>query len=98
MKILHKAEAEEIRHQAKEDIVARIQQSAGGQHAAHTVLAVRQLRSGDLVVHMDSSAGKKEMEKQQSWIEVICPSAVARKRTWPVIIHGIKMENYTLDA
>ena len=43
--------------------MARIQQSVGGQYAAHTVLAVRQLRSGDLVVYMDSSAGKKELER-----------------------------------
>ena len=47
---------------------------------------------------MDSSAGKKEMERQQSWIGAICPSAVARKRTWPVIIHGVKMEKYPLDV
>ena len=98
VKIPNKMEAEEIRHQAKEGIEARIQQSAGGQHAAHTVLAVRQLRSGDLMVHMDSSAGKKEMERQQSWIGAICPSAVVRKRTWPVIIHGVKMEKYPLDV
>jgi hypothetical protein len=47
---------------------------------------------------MDSAAGKKEMEKQKSWVEAICLSAVARKRTWPVIVHGVKMENYQLDA
>jgi hypothetical protein len=47
---------------------------------------------------MDNAAGKKKMEKQKSWAEVICPSAVARKRTWPVIIHGVKMENYQLDV
>ena len=47
---------------------------------------------------MDSLAGKKELERQQSWIGAICPSAVARKRTWPVIIHGVKMEKYPLDT
>jgi hypothetical protein len=47
---------------------------------------------------MDSSAGKKEMERQRSRVEVICLSAVARKRTWPVIVCGVKMENYQLDA
>ena len=51
-----------------------------------------------MVVYMDSAAGKKEIEKQKSWAEAICPSAVARKRTWPVIVHGVKMENYKLDA
>jgi hypothetical protein len=41
IKILNKTEAEVIRHQAKEEIVARIQQCAGGKDASHTVLAVR---------------------------------------------------------
>jgi hypothetical protein len=47
---------------------------------------------------MDSLAGKKEIKRQKSWVEAICPSAVARKRTWPVIVHGVKMQNYQLDA
>jgi hypothetical protein len=47
---------------------------------------------------MDSAAGKKEIEKQKSWAKAICPSAVARKRTWPVIVYGVKMENYQLNA
>ena len=38
------------------------------------------------------------MEKQKSWVASICPSAVARKRTWPVIVHGVKMENYQLNT
>jgi hypothetical protein len=46
----------------------RIQQCAGGKDASHTVLTVRQL-SGDLVIHMDSPAGKKEVESQKSWVE-----------------------------
>jgi hypothetical protein len=66
IKIPNKEEAEVVRRQAKEEIVTRIQQSAGGEHAAYTVVAVRQLKSGDLVVHMNSSAGKKEMKRQKS--------------------------------
>jgi hypothetical protein len=38
------------------------------------------------------------MKRQKSWVKAICPSAVARKRTWPVIVHGVKMENYQLGA
>jgi hypothetical protein len=98
IKISNKTEAEVIRHQVKEEIVARIQQCAGGKDASHTVLVVRQLKSGDLVVHMDSAAGKKEIEKQKSWAEAIYLSAVARKRTWPVIVHGVKIKNYQLNA
>jgi hypothetical protein len=51
-----------------------------------------------VVIYIDSAAGKKEIEKHKSWAEAICPSAVARKRTWPVIVHGVKIENYQLNA
>jgi hypothetical protein len=47
---------------------------------------------------MNNLIGKKEIERQRSWVEVICLSAVARKRTWPVIVHGVKIKNYQLDA
>jgi hypothetical protein len=63
IKIPNKTEAEVIRHQAKEEIVARIQQCADGKNASHTVLAVRQLKSGDLIVHMNNVAEKKEIKK-----------------------------------
>jgi hypothetical protein len=98
VKIPNKTETQTIKQQTKEEIVARIQQAAGGKTANHTVLAVRQLRSGDLVVHMDSSAGKKEMETQTGWVKSIAPSAVVRKRTWPVVIHGVSVRDHQLDA
>jgi hypothetical protein len=98
VKILNKAEARELKEQSKEHIVGRIQQAAGGNTAGHKVLAVRQLRSGDLVVHIDSPAGKKEMESQKSWAEAIAPSAVVRKRTWPVIVHGVRVKDHQLEA
>jgi hypothetical protein len=46
---------------------------------------------------MDSPAGKKEMETQKSWAEVIAPSAVMRKRTWPVIVYGVRVKDYQLE-
>ena len=48
---------------------------------------------------MDSPAGKKEMETQTGWAaEAIAPSAVVRKRTWPVIVHGVSVRDHQLDA
>jgi hypothetical protein len=41
---------------------------------------------------------EKKKKKKKSWAEAIYLSAVARKRTWPIIVHGVKMENYQLDA
>jgi hypothetical protein len=98
VKIPNKSEAQAIKDQSKEEIVARIQRVVGEKTANHTVLAVRQLRSGDLLVHMDSSAGKKELETRTGWAESIAPSAVVRKRTWPVIVHGVRVRDHQLDV
>jgi hypothetical protein len=37
------------------------------------------------------------METRTDWAESIAPSAVVRKRTWPVIVHGVKVRDYQLD-
>jgi hypothetical protein len=81
VKILNKAEARELKEQLKEHIVERIQQAVDGKTAGYKILAVRQLRSGDLVVYMNSLVRKKEMEIQKSWAEAIALSAVIRKKT-----------------
>jgi hypothetical protein len=47
IKIADKEEAREIKEQSRKEIASRIQQAAGGTKANHTVLAVRQLKSGD---------------------------------------------------
>ncbi len=56
VKITDKDEAKNVKNQSRKDIAHRIQQAAGGTQAAHTVLAVRQLKSGDLAVHMDQGS------------------------------------------
>jgi hypothetical protein len=61
------------------------------------VLAVRQLKSGDLAVHMDSAAGKREMEEKKEWAKAIASSAETRKKTWPVMVHGVKITDYPLN-
>ena len=98
IKITDKDEAKNIKSQSRKDIAYRIQHAAGGAQAAYTVLAVRQLKSGDLAVHMDSVAGRKEMEEKKEWIKAIALSAIARKETWPVMVHGVKIADLPLDA
>jgi hypothetical protein len=65
IKIPNKTEAEIIKYQAKEKIVARIQQCAGEKDASYTILAVRQLKSGNIVVYINSTAGKKEIKTEK---------------------------------
>jgi hypothetical protein len=98
VKITNKSEVKNIQSQSKKDIIQRIQHAAGGTQATHTVLAVQQLKSGDLAVHMDSIEGRKEIEKQEDWIKAIASSAVTKQRTWPVMAHGIKVADFPLDA
>jgi hypothetical protein len=47
---------------------------------------------------MDSAAGKKEMEEKKEWVKAISTSAETRKRSWPIIVHGIKVADHQLDA
>ncbi len=97
VKITNKEEEKNIKSQSRKDIAQRIQHAAGGSQAAHTVLAVRQLKSGDLAVHMDSAAGKREMEEKKEWIKAIAASAETRKKTWPVMAHGAKVADFPLN-
>jgi hypothetical protein len=98
VKIFNKSEAKDIQNQSRKDIIHRIQHAAGGTQAKHSVLAVQQLKSGDLAVHMDSIEGREEMEKKENWIKAIAPSAVTKQKTWPVMAHGIKVADFPLDA
>jgi hypothetical protein len=47
---------------------------------------------------MDSPVEKKEIETRIGWVESIALSAVVRKRTWPVIVHGMSVRDHQLDA
>jgi hypothetical protein len=38
------------------------------------------------------------METRTGWAESIALNAVVRKRTWPVIVHGVSMRDYQLDV
>ena len=62
------------------------------------MLAVRQLRSSDLIIHIDSPSGKKEFKENTDWVGTVAPSVMIRKRTWPVIIHTVNMAYNRLDV
>jgi hypothetical protein len=38
------------------------------------------------------------MEEKKEWVKAIATSAEARKRSWLVIVHGIKVADHPLDA
>jgi hypothetical protein len=47
---------------------------------------------------MDSAAGKKEMKEKKEWVKAIAPSAETRKKSWPVMVHGVKVADHPLDV
>ncbi len=80
VRIASKEEAEALREQTREDIVSRIQLTADEAHANHKVVAIQKLKSGDIAVHMDSSAAKKDLEAETSWVRNVTLGATVRKR------------------
>jgi hypothetical protein len=90
--------AETVGEQSREEIIERIRGDAGAAPANRQVVAVRKLKSGDLAVYVDSLAAKKEMESAVDWANRIAPGAVVKKRTWPVLIHGVRVADYPQGA
>jgi hypothetical protein len=90
--------AEIIGEQSREEIIERIREGAGAAPANRQVVAVRKLKSGDLAVYVDSTMTKKEMETTVDWANRIAPGAVVKKRTWPVLIHGVRVADYPQGA
>ena len=43
---------------------------------------------------MDNPAAKKEMETTVDWAKRIAPEAEVKKRTWPVLIHRVRVADY----
>jgi len=87
-----------IKEQSREEIIERIKEGAGAAPANRQVVAIRKLPSGDLAVYVDSPAAKKEMESIVDWTNRIALGATVKKRTWPVLIHGVRVTDYPQGA
>jgi hypothetical protein len=86
--------AETISRQLREEIIERIREGAGAAPVNRQVVAVRKLRSGDLAVFVDSPTAKKEIESATDWAKRILSGAVVKKRTWPILIHRVRVADY----
>jgi hypothetical protein len=98
VRIASKEEAEALKEQSREEIASRIQRVASEAHESHKVVAVQKLKSGDLAIHVDSPTAKKDLEAETSWVTSITPGAAVHKRTWPVLVHGVRVANYPMAA
>jgi hypothetical protein len=90
-KIPDDTQTKTVGEQSREEIMARIKGGAGEGQWTSEVIAVRKLKSGDLAIHVNSPRAKKEMEETT---ECIAPAAVVQKRTWPILVHGVRVADY----
>jgi hypothetical protein len=65
-------------------------------HCAGKVLAARRLGSGDVLVTTTDRATRQEMQKDTEWIQVFGEGASLRRRTYTVMVHGIRVD--TIDV
>jgi len=98
VRITNKEEVVALKEQTREEIAGRIQRSADEAQLNHKVVAVQKLKSGDLAIYMDSSAAKKDLEQSTDWVKSIAPGAAVSKRTWPVLVHGVRVADFPPTA
>jgi hypothetical protein len=58
------------------------------------VVAIRQLSSKDIAVHLSTVAAAKAKTEDDGWARVLGPSARVVKKTYSVIVHGIRKDVY----
>ena len=60
--------------------------------ATAQILAAKRLPSGDLLISTLTEKARRELEKNNSWLQAIAPTAEARGTTFPVFVHGVKVK------
>lgn len=69
-----------------------------GQHA-HTgqIVAVNRLQSGDLLLQTTTISAREALEETTTWAKRVYKSAVVIKKTFPVMIHGMRISAFDVD-
>ena len=62
------------------------------QHITKEIIALRKLQSGDLLVTALTEENRISLEKNTEWLRSIASTATVRRSTFPVFIHGVRVE------
>ena len=98
VKIGEQGEAEALRKLPTKDLIERLTRQAGDTQAARGVIAARQLGSGDIIIHVESKTEKDRLEQDTQWTTRIGTSATIKRRTYRVLIHGMRVADFPRDA
>ena len=58
------------------------------------MVTVQKLKSSNLAIHVNSPIVKKDLEAETGWVISIAPGVIVYKRTWPVLVHGVRVADY----
>jgi predicted PhzF superfamily epimerase YddE/YHI9 len=98
IKLGEQEEVEALRKLPTKDLIERLKRQTGDTQAPRGVIAVRQLGSGDILIHVESKAEKERLEHDTQWIARIRASATIKKRTYRVLVYGIRVADFPRSA
>lgn len=90
VRIRNEKEREGFRARKPEEVIHKIRLSEPKALTAHVITA-RTLRSGDVQIATTGVEVRQKLEKEQSWLKEIAPSAEVVVASYPVRVHGIKV-------
>ncbi len=89
VRITDQDEAQKLQAMSTGAILANLQESIGETPAVRSVIAVKKLPGGDVLLHTDSAEAKQRLQQKTEWVTKLSPAAKVHRRTFPVIVHGI---------
>jgi hypothetical protein len=98
IKIQDKDAADEVKNMTTETLMEKIRGDAGAAQARKTVVAIQRLKSGDIAIYTEGVRERAQLENDEEWVKDINPKARVVKRTWPVIVHGMRVADFQQDA
>ena len=60
-----------------------------------SVIAVRRLPSGDLVITADSADTKRQLEADKSWVQTLGEESQVNQQKFPVLVHAMPIRDFS---
>jgi hypothetical protein len=92
-----------LRQVSSEDLCKRVDDVLGSRinllQKAPKVIAAKQLKSGDVVLHTAITAEADTLkDTEEEWVKVLGTSARVARPTYGVIVHGVRTSKESIDT
>jgi hypothetical protein len=92
VRIIDLAERKNLWSTANRTIVKKVVERGNGSG----VVGVKKLPSGNIIVQLKEQAGKEKLIRSQQWLEQVAPSAKLVPDLFPVMVHGVRINNINI--